>query len=194
MISLKHVCNFFSPTTAPNRIPNADHHCLVASSATNIHPLIHFLCWKQFIEAPTAVGRGAPKPAGQHNRTISHSTIKHRSLFPKSYSTWYVWCQPCLLAGFLALESDSPYFCEVCSVQPQFSTKVHLLVHKCWVCMFPLDLNYWCLLAIAPWQLSLSLQILRDCVCIISFAAATGFVPSVCFITSKKCRQIPKCS
>lgn len=45
-ISLKHVGSFHSPTTAPNRSSSGDYHCLVASSATNVHLLPHFLPWR----------------------------------------------------------------------------------------------------------------------------------------------------
>lgn len=91
MISLKHVGNFFLPTTAPNRISDGDHHCLIASSTTSTHPLPHFLHWRQLL-------RLLLQPGGEHRSLLSStagqlatagedSTRKHRSLFPKSYST-----------------------------------------------------------------------------------------------------------
>lgn len=90
MISLEHVGNFFSPTTAPNGISNGDHHCLIASSTANIYPLPHFLHWRHLLQWGVEHQSLLASTAEQLATAGEDSTRKHWSLFPKSCSTWHI--------------------------------------------------------------------------------------------------------
>lgn len=105
-ISLKHVSNFFSPTTVPNRISDGDYYCLVASSITNVCTLPHFLLWRPFWRHLLQQGGKHQSPLGSTDRQLAWEDSENLALC-FLFHVICIWTQTCLLASALMLDSPS---------------------------------------------------------------------------------------
>lgn len=95
--SLKHVGNFFSPTTAPSRMSNGDDHCLISSFSVSTHCLIAYTESSYHGTSCSREGSTEACWPAQLATAEGNSTRKHWSLS----ISWvllhvvYVWLQSC---------------------------------------------------------------------------------------------------